>query len=56
MNLLTTAEVATKLRTSRRTIQRLIADGVLPVIRIGRRKNLFDEAKVEAALKKLTAK
>jgi excisionase family DNA binding protein len=56
MNLLTTAEVCEKLRVSRNTLNRWISSRLIPVIRVGRRKNLFDETAVEAALKKRTAR
>lgn len=49
-SLLTTAEVAVRLRLSIRTIQRMRATGELPCIVTGDRKVLFDEADLDAYL------
>ncbi len=45
--LLTLAEVATRLRVSRRTVQRLVASGQLRVVKVAS-KSLVTDAEVEA--------
>ena len=54
--LLTIDELAAKLRTKRRAVERMIAARKIPVIRINRRVLRFRWRDVEAALGKLTVK
>ena len=54
--LLTIDELAAKLRTKRRAVERMIAARKIPVIRINRRVLRFRWRDVEAALAKLTVK
>ena len=55
-DLLTIDELAAKLRTKRRAVERMIAARKIPVIRINRRVLRFRWRDVEAALAKLTVK
>ena len=55
-DLLNIDELAAKLRTKRRAVERMIAARKIPVIRINRRVIRFRWRDVEAALAKLTVK
>ena len=55
-DLLNIDELAAKLRTKRRAVERMIAARKIPVIRINRRVLRFRWRDVEAALAKLTVK
>jgi len=50
--LLTTEELASKLRISRKKLQQLADDGAIPFYRLGPRSLHFDETEVLAAMKR----
>ena len=53
MNMLTTGELAKKLRATPRTVRRWVKQGKIPCIKITTKRLMFHEGQVESALLKM---